>query len=141
VTAAFRPSLFIDASAWVALVYPRESRHREARMFLETLASAARAFGHNHTSVHTLSQAYGWLLHHAGRGHAMDLLRRAERGIHLHTTDADLLWDATTLLRPKGAAAVELADAMNVVLMSRHKIQSIWTYDDDYKKLGYDCVG
>lgn len=136
-----RPSLFIDASAWVALEYPKERNHRAAWAFLDGLRDEPRPFGHLHTSLHALLEAHGWLLHHASRAHADRLLARVQRGIALHGSDREAFWAAAARLAAKGAPPVELADAMNAVAMDRLGIRAIWSYDRDYERLGYGRVG
>ncbi len=138
-TPPLRPSLFIDASAWVALCYPREGNHTTARAFHEGLKKSY--YDHIHTSVHTLSEAYGWLLHHVSGRHALELLKRIERGITVHSVDAQLMRDAQAILQPKGAPPIELADVMNTLIMNRIGIRQIWSYDSDYTTLGYLSVG
>ncbi|HEV8361567.1 MAG TPA: hypothetical protein VGR28_14045 [Candidatus Thermoplasmatota archaeon] len=135
-----RPSLFIDASAWVAVEYPKERNHDTARAFLEGLRETQR-FGYVHTSLHALLEAHGWLLHHASAAHASRLLDRVQRGVGLHGTDREILWAAAARLATRKAAAVELADAMNAVVMDRLGIRSIWSYDREYERMGYERVG
>lgn len=135
------PSLFIDASAWVAIEYPKERNHARARAFLAGLQRADRRFGHLHTSLHALLEAHGWLLHHASPAHANGLLTRVGRGVALHGSDREAFWCAVSRLAGRGAKDVELADAMNAVTMDGLGIRAIWSYDRDYERLGYERVG
>lgn len=134
-------SLFIDASAWVAVEYPKEQNHAAAWAFLSTLRTERRPFGHLHTSLHALLEAHGWLLHQASRAHADKLLARVQRGVALHGSDRESFWAAAARLAARGAPPVELADAMNAVVMDRIGIRTIWSYDRDYERLGYERVG
>lgn len=136
-----RPSLFVDASAWVAVEYAKERHHAAAWAFLRGLRREPRPFGHLHTSLHALLEAHGWLLHHATPAHAARLLARVQRGIVLHGSDREAFWAAAARLAAKGAPRAELADAMNAVAMDRAGIRTIWSYDRDYERLGYERVG
>lgn len=135
-----RPSLFIDASAWVALEYPKEAHHDAARAFLDRLKGPDRPYGHLHTGLIALVEAHGWLLHHAGPAHAGHLLSRVERGVVLHGVERETFWAAAARLG-LAAAGVELADALIAVLMDRVGIRHVWSYDDDFEALGYPRVG
>lgn len=136
-----KPSLFIDASAWVALEYPKDASHQAAMAFLGNLRGPDRRFGHLHTSLHALLEAHGWLLHNVSSRHADHLLDRVERGVLLHEATSEDFWAAAARRRKEAAESVELADLLSAVLMDEVGINTAWSYDDDFEAMGYERVG
>jgi predicted nucleic acid-binding protein len=131
-----RPRLvFVDASAFVALVSPRDQHHRQAGIILARLR---RDHWRLFTSNLILAETHAWLLSHLGRRMALDWLRgiRASASTTILRVAAGDEDAAIRLLERYDDKDFSLVDATSFVLMRRHGIDAAFSFDHHFAQYG-----
>jgi len=130
--------IFIEESAWVALVSPDEKGHAQVQEFFKTILSEEyRLFTSNvmiGNAMSTLHRKHGAAISFQ----FLDILDDAHLGGYLR-----VLWvgrrtqkDATRLMKRHASLPLSLFDHANAILMDRRRIHAILTLKKQYESLG-----
>lgn len=130
-------TVFIDSSAWVALIDRSDRLHPAARKHWLHSLEEERSFL---TSDYVLDETYT-LLRRRARGLAMAMavheLVAESRYIDVVPVDAEIrsaAWDLFTAYNDK---VLSFTDCTSFALMQRHGLQEAFTFDSDFQRAGY----
>lgn len=129
--------LFVDASAWVALIDARDGCHRPARDLWHALLEDRRSFL---TSDYVLDEAYA-LLRRRRNGLAMAkaLHERlgASRLIEVQEIGADLREAAWEIFVAYADQVLSFTDCTSFALMRERRLLDAFTFDGDFRGAGF----
>ena len=131
-----RAALFVDSSAWLALVSASDGRHGEAHDAFADAVSARRRLA---TSTHVLAEVHRLLLHRAGIAPARAFLARVERSTLLtlaHPGPAEHV-SALRWLDRLGDQRISYADALGFALMEARGLREVLTFDRHFALAGW----
>lgn len=131
------PELFVDTSAWVALVDVSDSLHGRASAFWKEMLSAGRRFL---TSDYVLDESYT-LLRRRRNGLKMAIL------LHGLVTESEVIAEAEvgTELRMLGweifvgyrDKVLSFTDCTSFALMHERTMLEVFTFDADFQRAGF----
>lgn len=128
--------IFIDSSAFIALVGTTDKFHLEATDW----------WNHNHqallyTSNLIFIESLGWIRNKYGKKVAVDFGRnffggdiRIER---VSLPDEDESWK---FFQKKDGRSLSMIDCSSIILMKRLKIKDIFTFDQGFQKFGFKLL-
>jgi len=128
--------LFVDTSAWFALVNRRDPDHDSVREALESFR------GRLVTSNFVFDETVTLCLHRLGRDTALtvgDELLAGETVDYVRTTVGDES-SAWQLFRQREDKAYSFTDCTSFVLMRRLRIDRAAALDDDFRREGFEVV-
>jgi hypothetical protein len=132
--------VFLDTSAWVAAVNPRDQYHLPAaRLYRSALADGLVFL----TTNLVLAETHVMICRRIGDTVALDLLdrMRADPSHELIWTTPDLERDAVDRwLRPRLGQRISLADAVSFEVMRREGLRTAFTFDSDFAAAGFERV-
>jgi len=129
--------LFVDTSAWIAFLAPKDVHHAHARgTFAELLLRSALVV----TSNYVVDETVTWLRMRAGHADAMafrDTITRSQEGnrLHLAWVSESIEQKAWELFTQHPGLKLSLTDCTSAVLAAELRLP-IWTYDGDFAALG-----
>ena len=132
--------VFVDTSAWYAIIDASDSEHQGAAA---SLAGLARARARLATSSHVLAELHRLILHRSHRQAALEAVRRIRgtpRGEVIHPDEDDLA-AAIGLLERYSDQDLTLTDALSFAVMRRTGIQRAFAYDHDFAVAGFELIG
>jgi predicted nucleic acid-binding protein len=130
--------VFVDTSAWAAVVNHREANHVQAAAILRHLASdQARLF----TSNFVVAETHGLILGRVGRWAALQTLRRIERASDLlvRVTEEDE-GRARDILERYDDKDFSYVDVTSFALMKRLDVKAAFTFDRHFAQFGFDTL-
>jgi predicted nucleic acid-binding protein len=133
------PLIFVDTSAWWALFDSGDGCHARAKKGFGELVAAGGEFV---TTDYVFDEVVTGLLGRAGHGAAM----RAGRGIResalvtLSYVGADLFQRAWEIFERHDRMRWSLTDCTSMALMKARAITTAFSFDDDFRKMGFDVV-
>jgi uncharacterized protein len=132
--------IFVDTSAWLALVDPADVHHSEARAFEAGLRRGV--YGKLVTSDFVLDETITIVRDKAGFARARDLSRAL-----LDSPNVHVLWvgepqfrDALELLFSHEDKHWSLTDCSSFILMRGMEIESAFTFDSDFRQAGFAAL-
>ena len=130
--------LFVDTSAFVAVVDHADQFHPAAKTFIDALPEPLQLI----TSNYILDEMVTRLRMTVGVEIAV---RAAERlwgddRYRIHTVDRALEEEALKRLRKYADHRLSFTDCTTMVLLEQLDINRIFAFDDDFRKLGYYVV-
>jgi predicted nucleic acid-binding protein len=132
--------IFVDTSAWLALVDPSDVHHLQARAFEEDLRRGVH--GKLVTSSFVLDETITIVRDKAGKTPARDLSRTL-----LDSPNVHVLWvgelqfrDALELLFSHDDKDWSLTDCTSFILMRGMEIESAFTFDSDFRQAGFAAL-
>ena len=127
-------NLFIDTSAFVALAAGADQFHREAKEFYETL----RPLDKLHTSNYVLDETITRLRFSAGFSVSLKFAKELfhNSSFQIHTINPACEKAALAVFEKYKDYALSFTDCTNFVLMQELDISEIFTFDEDFKKIG-----
>lgn len=125
--------IFVDSSAFVALSIVKDKFNKRAsRWWLQN--KGVPLVTSNLIFIETL----GWIRHKAGKTVAVkigDYLTNGE-GLQKERVNFDDEQEAWELFQKLNGRGLSMVDCTSIILMKRLKIKDIFTFDQDFKKLG-----
>lgn len=128
--------LFVDTAAWVALLDVSDFQHQAAVRFWESLRSTPVAFV---TSDYILDEAYTRLRLSLGLQAAVTLheLIRGSRSVTVVKVGEDVLEEAWEIFVRYQDKEWSFTDCTSFALMRRLRLSEVFTFDDDFRQMGY----
>ena len=132
--ASVRP-VFVDTSAWIALVHRRDQAHERAAALWPRIGSGKREIV---TTDLVLAETQVLLARRIGHASALDFTRRLLARPHrilwnnYETTLRALVW-----LERFADRALSMTDAVSFATMDAHGIREAFTFDRDFQHAGF----
>lgn len=120
--------MFIDTAAFIALADEGDGCHARAKRFASELTARVQLF----TSDLVLAETYSNLRYHLGGDPAREFSRSilaGDSGVELLLATHDDLLAAQRILEKYRDQKFSLVDAASFILMERHRIQTVFTFD------------
>ena len=133
-------ALFVDTSAWVALLHRRDQAHARAARLWPAIRAGRRELV---TTDVVLAETHTLLLHRLGSEAALGFLDRLlfRRHQRIVWADADLALAATERwLRPRPAQPLTFTDAVSFETMRREGIREAFAFDQDFVQAGFELL-
>jgi len=125
--------LFIDTSAFIALIDERDSLHQMSRTFYASLSKRTNLI----TSIMVVSETYTWLRYHAGRDLAirfLDIIDRSEKAGALQVIfpGNGTMDKVYTVLKKYHDQDLSYTDAVSFVILEAMNIQDVFGFDSHF---------
>lgn len=126
--------IFVDTSAIITLFVPGDTFHTRAIRWREENKNLDYILS-NLIFVETTS----WIRYKYGKKLAVEvgINLLSGKGISIHRLIQDDEMKAWELFKKTKGRGVSMVDCTSIVLMKRLKIKDIFTFDEDFKKLGF----
>lgn len=130
--------LFVDTSAWIAFLAPKDAHYDHAReAFAELLSRNALVV----TSNYVIDETVTWLRMRAGHATAVgfrDIITRSQEAsrLHLAWVSESIEQKAWELFIEHPGLKLSLTDCTSAVLAAELRLP-VWTYDCDFAALGF----
>jgi hypothetical protein len=126
--------LFVDTSAWVALIVEGDEFHEAAKKFLQTLDPKNPVFTSDYVFDETITRVRR-IAGHRVAVRAGELLRTSAvaQMVSVTSDDADR---ASQIFRKHEDKELSFTDCASVAVMERLKLRSVFAFDDDFRRLG-----
>jgi predicted nucleic acid-binding protein len=127
------PGVFIDSGGFIALHVPGDTYHQKAISCRDQTLSFSRLY----TSSVVIAETIG----HIQRDNLLDQQNlydlisdflRPEKWISMLSVDDDILMRSLQMVRDRRDRRFSLVDATNIVLMEKHQIDLIFSFDGLY---------
>lgn len=131
--------IFVDASAWVAIGDPDDNYYAAAvPLYSRLLAEYQRLV----TTNLILAESFVLLRKGVGLPRALDFLERARKSPRIETvfSTLELELEAETILRRYDDHDFSYADAVSFALMRERGIRETFTFDHQFRVMGFKCV-
>ena len=132
-------TIFVDTSAWIAVMDVREGNHSRAKEFyLELLKSRMRIV----TSNYVLAESYTRIRYDKGYRETLafhTMVANAEKLGHLkilwvdHAV-ADAAWE---ILEKYSNQTFSFTDCTSFALLRENKVDEVFAFDDDFRLMGF----
>lgn len=130
---------FVDSSAWIALMVPRDTYHQRARELFRDIAPRTRLV----TSNYVLAETVTWLAYHGLHHSALrlrDMVVAAES-----TRLLDTAWitpqvhdEAWTYFERFDSQSFSFCDCTSFALCFEQKVDFVFGFDSDFRTVGLD---
>ena len=133
--------VFVDTSAWIALMVSADDHHAEAtRVFERLLAENALVI----TSNYVLAETLTWLRYEVGFQVAVDFhlvieRARADKRLRLEWVDEAVSSQAWLLFTGFADQELSVADCTSAVI-ARQLESDVFAYDQDFVTLGFNVL-
>lgn len=127
----------LDTAAVFALLVPSDEHHGEARRFVEEHRGL-----HYHTTTAVVAEAYTVLRRRRGYRVAMDWADgfRASSVVTIEFSEVRQEQRAWAVLRRMPEVPLSYTDASLVALSEKLHMETIFTFDDDFRRAGLTVV-
>lgn len=130
--------MFVDTSAWVALVVQADQYHGAAKAVLDAVDTTNPLFTTDYVVDETLTRVRR-VAGHRVAARAGELLRSSSVAQIRRLTDDDVE-RAWSIFRKHADQDLSFTDCTSVAFMERTKLRSVFTFDEDFRRLGYVVV-
>ncbi len=138
---AASPPLFVDTSAWVALIHRRDQHHSRALQLWPGIRDGQRELV---TTGLVAGETHALLLRRRGAEAAATFVESllTSRLGHVVWTDATITRNALERwLRGFDDQLFTLVDAVSFEVMRREGIREAFTFDKDFERAGFKTIG
>ena len=127
--------MFVDTSAWVALVVERDRHHAAAKAFLDGLVPGEPLVTSDYVFDETLTR----VRRQAGHRVAVRVgeLMRSSVVAQIVPATPDDLERAWTVFRKHADKELSFTDCVIVAVMERLKLRHVFAFDEDFERLGF----
>ncbi|MFZ0829690.1 MAG: type II toxin-antitoxin system VapC family toxin [Thermoplasmata archaeon] len=132
--------IFIDSSAWIALLDQRDGFHRRARAFQQELVGGVH--GRLVTTDYVLDEAVTYL-RQRGPAHLVGNFRNIvteSESVQVVWTTPDRFWAAWDTLLGRPDKRWSLTDCLSFVTMQALGIRLAFGFDSDFRQAGFDLL-
>ncbi len=132
--------IFVDSSAWIALLDQRDGFHRQARSFQAELARGVH--GRLVTTDYILDESVTHLRLHAGVEaiHRFRTILEGSQSVQIVWTAANRFWSAWDLLANRDDKRWSLTDCLSFVTMESLGIRAVFGFDTDFVRAGFEML-
>ncbi|MGC2289001.1 MAG: PIN domain-containing protein [Thermoplasmata archaeon] len=132
--------IFIDASAWIALLDQRDGFHAQARAFQQELVRGTH--GRLVTTDYVLNEAVSYLRQHGSArlvGEFRTIVTESE-SLQVVWTTPDRFWSAWDTLLGHPDKRWSLTDCLSFVTMQALGIRLAFGFDSDFRQAGFEVL-
>jgi uncharacterized protein len=132
--------IFVDSSAWIALLDQRDQFHERSVRFQKELRQGAH--GRMITTDYVLDEAVTYLRLHAG-GDAIREFRRIlmeSESVQVVWTPRERFWEAWGRLEERDDKRWSLTDCLSFVTMEALGVGSAFGFDSDFRQAGFELL-
>ena len=130
--------VFIDTNIFVALRDKNDSNHKRAVQILERLIKADVIF---FTSSDVIGETLTVISRKLGKTQAVKFLKEVEGMAREIFVDENLHRISRNFFTEVRSKTISFVDCSNVVVMKNSKIKTIFSFDEDFKKMGVKLAG
>lgn len=128
--------MFVDTSAWVALIVEGDEHHERAKKFLSELEPSRALITTDDVFDETITRIRR-LAGHRIAVRAGELIRASALAQIVPVTPDDFE-RAWSVFRKHEDKVLSFTDCTSVAVMERMRIRTVFAFDEDFKKLGLD---
>jgi hypothetical protein len=131
--------VFVDTSAWLALVSQRDSRHDLARAFFRSIVGQTRLV----TSNYVLGESVTWLTYRQGRRQAVTLYSMIESALKTNLLTMEWITPAVherawSLYERFDDRLLSFCDCTSFALCDSGEIDYVFGFDRDFQIAGFE---
>jgi predicted nucleic acid-binding protein len=131
--------IFVDTSAWIAIVDDSDKYHSEAKSYYLQRLKEKTSFL---TSNDVLAETYTWLRYHVSHRYAVRFHQMVTSAEKLRTLEilwvnrdmADAAWE---IFERYNDQLFSFADCTSFVLARHAKVNEVFAFDDDFVTMGF----
>ncbi|MDF1532621.1 MAG: PIN domain-containing protein [ANME-2 cluster archaeon] len=134
--------LFIDTSAFLALANDRDTYYKAARRLLMDLQKGRLRPSRLITSDYIIDETLTRIRFKAGHTQAVSWSRNIHSSniIELMRVDKTLYEDALAIFEKYHDKQLSFTDCTSFALMKSMGIDDVFTFDEDFRKLGFNSI-
>ena len=127
------PEVFIDSGGFIALYVPGDAYHQAAISCRDQTLRFSRLYTSSAVIAETIAHIqHDHLLDQQNLHDLISDFLRFEKWISLLSVDDDVLMRSLQMVREMRDRRFSLVDATNIVLMEKHQIDVIFSFDGSY---------
>lgn len=132
--------IFVDTSAWIALLDGGDGHHSRARAFSGQLARGRH--GRLVTSDYVLDETVNYLRRRADPDALVEFRAAVEKGesVQIVWTDPVRFWGAWDLLASRHDKYWSLTDCVSFLTMESLGIRKVFGFDADFEQAGFSLL-
>ncbi len=132
--------IFVDSSAWIALLDQRDGFHRDARVFQRQLLRGIQ--GRLVTTDYVLDKPVTYLRQHGTASLVRDFrsIVTASESVHVVWTTPERFWAAWETLLGRPDKRWSLTDCLSFVTMQAMEIRVAFGFDSDFRQAGVELL-
>ncbi len=132
-------TVFVDSSAWLGLILPRDRNNAKANLFFHSLDRATQFF----TTNYVLSETFTWLRYREPFQTVDALDARVRAALQLRLLEIAWIDEATheeawTTMKTHPGMRLSFCDCSSFVVCRRRRIEQVFTFDSDFRTMGFD---
>lgn len=134
-----KQTVFVDTSAWLALINEADSDHVSAKTIRDKLLRSKKRFFITNYIIVEIANS---LCKTRWRSHAVSLINsiRETESIEVVEIDREILDDAWNMYSTRTDKEWSLTDCASFVVMKKYGIQEAFTSDHHFEQAGYEVL-
>ncbi len=135
--------MFVDTSAFIARYHSGDHHHDEAMDFTEKIGSGEARIRRLYTSDYVIDETITTILARTG---SLTLTKKygeaiiSSEAIEKLWVDQEAFTESWNLFKKQGEAGLSFTDSTTLLLMEKHEIFNIFTFDSHFKRLGLNVI-
>ena len=130
--------VFVDTNVYVAIRDETDSTHKKAIEFYELLRGAGCKF---YTSSDIIAESLTVISKKLGKKIASEFLGEVENSTREIFVDEVTHKETRGFFKSVKSKNISFVDCSSVIAMKRNKIDVIFSFDEDFRKMGVSLVG